>query len=157
MDTIAVGFNVFALLGLASASPNARRKVSRVEAKIALITILTDDVPRLVAFYRDVLGFVAENPRDDMTEFRSEGVRFAVCNRMELVNATHHPSFSESARGQAFELAFPCPTREDVDRAYVEIIAKGAVSVAPPATMPWGQRTAFFADPDGNIHELFAD
>ena len=157
MDAIAVGFNVFALLGLAPASPGAMRKVGRMHAKIALITILTYDVPRLVAFYRDVLGFETENPRDDMTEFVSEGVRFAICNRIELVNATHHPSFSETARGQAFELAFPCPTREDVDRAYTEVIAKGAVPVEPPATMPWGQRTAFFADPDGNIHELFAD
>jgi len=23
--------------------------------------------------------------------------------------------------------------------------------------MPWNQRTAFIADPDGNIHEIFAD
>ncbi len=128
-----------------------------MQAKIALITILTDDVPRLVAFYRDVLGFATENPQDDMTEFVSEGVRFAICNRTELVNATRHPSFSELARGQVFELAFPCPTRDDVDRAYAEITAKGATPVQPPATMPWGQRTAFFADPDGNIHELFAD
>ncbi len=128
-----------------------------MQGKIALITILTDDVPRLVAFYRDVLGFVAENPRDDMTEFVSEGVRFAICNRTELVAVTHHPSFREPARGQAFELAFPLPTRDDVDRAYAEIIANGATPIQSPATMPWGQRTAFFADPDGNIHELFAD
>lgn len=152
-----MGFNVLALLGLEPASTGTMRKVGGMEGKIALITILTDNVPRLVAFYRDVLGFVAENPRDDYTEFRSEGVRFAVCNRMELANATHDPRFSEPARGQAFELAFPLPTPDDVDRAYMEITGKGAIPVQPPATMPWGQRTAFFADPDGNIHELFAD
>lgn len=38
-----------------------------------------------------------------------------------------------------------------------ELLANGAVAVQPPDDMPWGQRTAFFADPDGNIHELFAD
>ncbi len=157
MDAVAVSFNVLALLGLEPASTGAMRKVGSMKAKIALITILTDDVPRLVTFYRDVLGFVAENPRDDMTEFVSEDVRFAVCNRAELVEATHHPSFSEPPRGQAFELAFPLPTRDDVDRAYAEITASGATPIQPPATMPWGQRTAFFADPDGNIHELFAD
>ncbi len=106
-----MGFNVLALLGLEPDFPNITRKVARMKGKIALITILTDDVPQLVAFYRDVLGFEAENPRDDMTEFVSEGVRFAVCNRTELVDATHHPSFSEPSRGQAFELAFPLPTR----------------------------------------------
>lgn len=152
-----VGFNVLALLGLEPLSTGVAGKVGRMQGKIALITILTDDVPRLVAFYRDVLGFAVENPRDDNTEFVSEGVRFAVCNRKELANATHDPRFSEPARGQAFELAFPLPTREDVDRAYAEITMNGAIPVQPPATMPWGQRTAFFADPDGNIHELFAD
>ena len=40
---------------------------------------------------------------------------------------------------------------------YAEIVARGAVPIHSPADMPWGQRTAMFADPDGNIHELFAD
>ncbi len=78
------GFNVLALFGIEPASAITRRKVGRMQGKIALVTILTDDVPRLVAFYRDVLGFAAENPRDDMTEFVSEGVRFAVCNRLRI-------------------------------------------------------------------------
>ena len=128
-----------------------------MQTKIALITILTDDAPRLVAFYRDVLGFAIEHPADDYNEFVSEGVRFSVCARTVMADATAHPSFREPTRGQSFELAFPLPTREDVDRAYQEITAKGATPICPPATMPWGQRTAFFADPDGNIHELFAD
>src|SRR5437764_5505893 len=115
MAAMEVGFNVLALLGVEPAPTGILRKVGGMHAKIALITILTDDVPRLVAFYRDVLGFAVENPMDDYTEFISEGVRFAVCNRTELVNATHDPRFSEPARGQSFELAFPLPTPEEVD------------------------------------------
>jgi lactoylglutathione lyase len=45
----------------------------------------------------------------------------------------------------------------DVESIYSEIIKKGAVPIKEPSDMPWGQRTAFFADPDGNVHELFAD
>jgi lactoylglutathione lyase len=157
VSAVQTDFNVLALFGLGPLSTGTPGKVDRMQGKIALVTILTDDVPRLVAFYRDVLGFAVENPMDDYTEFVSEGVRFAVCNRTELVNATHHPRFSEPVHGQAFELAFPLPTQDDVDRAYAEITANGATPIQPPATMPWGQRTAFFADPDGNIHELFAD
>jgi lactoylglutathione lyase len=155
--TVEAGFNLMSLFGLQPASTGTLRKVGGMQARIALITILTDDVPRLVTFYRDVLGFGVENPMDDYTEFVSEGVRFAVCDRKVLANTTHDPRFSESARGQAFELAFPLPTPQDVDRAYTEITMSGAIPVQPPMTMPWGQRTAFFADPDGNIHELFAD
>ena len=68
-----------------------------------------------------------------------------------------HYSFREDKKGQSFELAFPLDSFEEVDKAYDELISKGATPIASPANMPWGQRTAFFADPDGNIHELFAD
>ena len=90
-------------------------------------------------------------------EFVHEGVRFAICARSVMSNATRHPSFKLPGSGQAFELAFPLDTPEAVDRAYAEIVAGGAAPVAGPAVMPWGQRTAFFADPEGNIHELFAN
>ena len=31
------------------------------------------------------------------------------------------------------------------------------LKIKPPATMPWGARAAFIADPDGNIIEVFTD
>lgn len=90
-------------------------------------------------------------------EFKSEGVRFSVCARSIMKEGTGHPAYSENRSGQSFELAFPLETPAEVDQTYMEVIAHGATPVKGPANMPWGQRTAFFADPDGNIHELFAD
>jgi lactoylglutathione lyase len=131
------------------------------QPKIALITILTDNIGPLVRFYRDALGFRPRGEIDEAnlsyTELESEGVRFAVCPRSVMAQFTMHASFSESTRGQAFELAFPCESPAEVDTAYAAIVAQGATPVQSPANMPWGQRSAFFADPDGNIHELFAD
>ena len=37
------------------------------------------------------------------------------------------------------------------------LICKGAASVHEPQDMPWNQRTALFADPNGNIHEIFVE
>ena len=125
--------------------------------QIALITILTDDVPRLAAFYRDVLRFEVRTDQGGYVEFHNNGVRFAVCARSILRDATAHASYVEAHRGQCFELAFPCETPADVDRAYVNLVAHGAAPIHAPADMPWGQRTAMFADPEGNIHEIFAD
>ena len=125
--------------------------------QIALITILTDDVPRLAAFYRDVLRFEVKLDQGDYVEFHNDGVRFAICARSTLHDASGHTSYTETHHGQCFELAFPCAEPAEVDRAYAEIVAQGATPVHAPADMPWGQRTAMFADPDGNIHELFAD
>ncbi len=124
---------------------------------IALITLLTDDVPRLSAFYRDVLGFAVKQDSGSYFEFHSEGVRFAICARSILKDASGHASYDEARRGHAFELAFPCDSPEEVDRAYANLLAKGATAVHTPENMPWNQRTAMFADPDGNIHEIFAD
>jgi lactoylglutathione lyase len=84
------------------------------------------------------------------------GVRFSLCTRRTLAGATHHLSYAEPRRGQSFELAFPLDAPAEVDAAYAELLAKGATPIQGPTDMPWGQRTAFFADPDGNIHELFA-
>jgi len=123
---------------------------------IALITILTDDVPALTRFYGDVLGFTLEHGPGDYVEFRSPGVRFAVCARHVMAEATGHLSYAEPRRGQTVELAFPLPTPAEVDTAYADLVARGATPIGTPADMPWGQRAAFFADPDGNIHELFA-
>lgn len=129
-----------------------------MKPRIDLITILTGDVPRLAAFYRDVLGFTtAQEPQDGYVEFESEGVRFAICRRDVMQEATGHEGYARPAQGHSFELAFPLASAAEVDETYARLVAAGATPVKEPADMPWGQRTAFFADPDGNIHEIFAN
>jgi uncharacterized glyoxalase superfamily protein PhnB len=128
-----------------------------MEAQIALITILTDDVTRLVTFYHTVLGFAIKQDMDQYVEFESPSVRFAICARAVLFSVSQHPSYKQVHSGQAFELAFPLDSPAAVDQRYMEIVLQGATPVQTPMDMPWGQRTAMFADPDGNIHELFCD
>lgn len=64
--------------------------------------------------------------------------------------------FGKEVIGQAFELAFPCEDPNDVDESFTQLIRGGATPIHEPQNMPWNQRTALFADPDGNIHEIFA-
>lgn len=129
-----------------------------MRAKIDLISIVSADLPAMKDFYRDVMGFAVQlELGEDYVEFESEGVRFAITTLQIMSDATGgHPGYSSARQGQFFELAFPCETPEDVDEDYARIVAQGALPVQPPADMPWGQRAAFFADPDGNVHELFA-
>ena len=128
-----------------------------MKPRIDLITIWADDVLPVVAFYRDVMGFKVQLDLEKYVEFESQGVRFAICARSVMVATTDHPSYKEAAKGQAFELAFPLDSLEEVDRVYADIMAKGATPIQSPAKMAWGQYTAFFADPEGNIHELFSE
>ena len=128
-----------------------------MQGKIALITILTDNIPAMLRFYRDVLGFQVKSDQGKYVEFENAGVRFAICSRLIMRSVTGHASYRHSKAGQSFELAFPLDIPEEVDHVYADILAKGATPIKAPATMSWGHRTAFFADPDGNIHELFAE
>jgi len=127
-----------------------------LKARIGLVTILTDDVPSMKGFYMDILGFEVKEDLGNYVEFINEGVRFAVCTRDVMHEGTKHPSYREPSTGQTFELAFPLSSPEEVDRAYEDIVSKGATPVKGPEMMPWGRRTAFFADPEGNIHELYS-
>jgi uncharacterized glyoxalase superfamily protein PhnB len=45
---------------------------------------------------------------------------------------------------------------EDVDQEYARLLALGASIVKPPTTQPWGLRSVWFRDPDGNIVNFFA-
>lgn len=128
-----------------------------MQAKIALITIFTDHVPDMLEFYKNALGFQVLINLGQYVELQNEGVRFAICDRDVMLKATHHESYTRRTNGQAFELAFPCDSPEDVDQTYTYLIDHGAVEIQPPMRTEWGQRTAFFADPEGNIYEIFSE
>lgn len=52
------------------------------------------------------------------------------------------------------ELALDVDSFEEVDLQYQHAIENGATALMEPTTEPWGQRTCFIADPEGNIIEI---
>ncbi len=123
--------------------------------KIALITLWTEKIDVMKRFYHQVMGFFIKVDLGSYVEFENRGVRFALCERQVMRDICD--GFDQKPQGQQFELAFPCDTPEEVDKAYERLIKLGAGSVCPPKNMEWGQRTALFSDPDGNIHEVFSE
>lgn len=126
-----------------------------MKAQINLITIWTDNIAKMKEFYTQVLGFKIKDDLGGYIEFENEGVRFALCSRDVMYQ--YSSEYRKESFGQRFELAFPCENPNDVDESFNRLIAKGATPIHEPQDMPWNQRTALFADPDGNIHEVFAE
>jgi len=124
--------------------------------RIGLITIITGTLPEMKRFYSEVLDFECIEDLGNYVEFRNHGVRFALTTPEVMYEGTEHPTYREERKGQHFELAFPLPSQEAVGKAYDEITGKGATAIKAPEMMPWGRMTGFFADPDGNIHELYS-
>lgn len=122
------------------------------------VTVLADDVAALAAFYERALGWDVQVREDTYVAFGGQGIRFAIFSRSLLGEVTEaHPSYGVPFTGQAFELNLLCDSPDEVDRRYDEIIAAGGTPVGRPVARPWGKYTGFFADPEGNIHSLFAD
>ncbi len=122
------------------------------------ITVLADDVAALADFYENALGWEVAVREEAYVAFAGQGIRFAIFSRPLMSgNTDEHPAYAMPFTGQAFELNLQCDSPEEVDRRYKELLVAGATPTGRPALREWGQYTGFFADPEGNIHSLFAD
>lgn len=122
------------------------------------ITVLADDVPTLAKFYREALGMEPTVEEAHYVAFSGNALRFAIFSRAQMgPNTNDHPDYRRPFSGQAFELNFQCAGAAEVAARFVHVCAYGGTAVAPPKEMSWGHFTGFFADPEGNIHSLFAD
>ncbi len=82
-----------------------------MEGVVELVTILTDDIEPMRAFYSDALGFEVIEDLGNYVEFRNPGVRFAICTREVMYEATGHESYREEMGSHAFELPSQWVTR----------------------------------------------
>jgi uncharacterized glyoxalase superfamily protein PhnB len=53
-----------------------------------------------------------------------------------------------------FEIALSVSNYAAVDSVFENVVKLGAKEVMPPTTEPWGQRTCYVADPEGNLIEI---
>ncbi len=53
-----------------------------------------------------------------------------------------------------YEIALSVENYAAVDKAYETVVKGGAQSILEPTTEPWGQRTCYVADPEGNLIEI---
>ena len=56
----------------------------------------------------------------------------------------------------SLQLAFRVAPRE-VDACAATLAERGVAIISGPTDQPWGHRTLFFRDPDGNVLEIYAD
>ncbi len=111
------------------------------------------DLRRSVEFYRDLLGLEVEYEAEGYVAFRVEGpVIFALFARErvpELIGVEEsHPSPKDRHEG---EIAF---VTNDVDALHAQLLDNGVESLCQPTDRPWGERTAYFKDPDGYLIEI---
>ena len=123
--------------------------------KLDGIGLFVKDMPKMIKFYRDVLGFEIKEDENAVNVYLiKDGTLFMLYERKNFEKMTNRKyEYIEGYNGH-FEIALYVDTFEEVDKIYNEVINKGAKSVLEPVTEPWGQRTCYIADPEGNLIEI---
>ncbi len=123
--------------------------------RLDMVGIFVNDLGRMVAFYRDVLGFETDwDGKGHFAEFKNEGVRFSMYERAQLPKLLGEtPAYPNGLNG-TFELAIDLPASPDVDREFERFVHAGARPVYAPRDEPWGMRSSMIADPEGNLIEI---
>ncbi len=117
--------------------------------------LMVNNMAEMIRFYRDVLGFEIKEGEDTSNVYLvKDGTLFLLYGRNDFEKMTSRKYEYVKGLNGHFEIALYVDTFEDVDKAYEDAIAKGAVSVLEPETEPWGQRTCYIADPEGNLVEI---
>ncbi len=126
-----------------------------MNTRIDMVGIFVNDLHKMVAFYRDALGFRIDwDGNGPYAEFINEGVRFSMYERSQLPALLGQtPGYPTGLNG-TFELAVDLPVSADVDREFARVVAAGGRPVYAPRLEPWGMYSSMIADPEGNLIEI---
>lgn len=117
--------------------------------------LFVNDMAAMIRFYRDVLGFEIRESEDTSNVYLvKDGTLFLLYGRKDFEDMTSRKyEYVKGLNGHT-EIALYVDTFEEVDKEFNAAVSKGAVPVLEPTTEPWGQRTCYIADPEGNLIEI---
>ncbi|MCF2517093.1 VOC family protein [Dyadobacter sp. CY351] len=120
--------------------------------KFASIRIITADIQPLIAFYEQITGLSIIQHTADFAELHTSSIVLAIgsTRTLELFGGSH---LAVPTSNQSVILEFLV---DDVDAEYHRLAdLLGDDIVQKPTTMPWGNRSMLFRDPDGNLVNFF--
>lgn len=117
--------------------------------------LFVNDMATMIRFYRDVLGFEIKESEDAVNVYLiKDGTLFMLYERKNFEGMTSRKYEYVNGLNGHFEIALYVDTFEEVDKRFADAVSKGATPVLAPTTEPWGQRTCYIADPEGNLIEI---
>jgi predicted enzyme related to lactoylglutathione lyase len=114
------------------------------------IRVITDDVSRLADFYERVTGMPVRWSTPDFAELDTPAGTLAIGSTRTV--ALFGAGSARPADNHSAIIEFLV---DDVDAEYERIKQVATEFVNEPITMPWGNRSLLFRDPDGNLVNFF--
>lgn len=116
------------------------------------IRIITDDVKKLFKFYEQVTGLPAIQYTDDFAELQTPSATLAIgsTRTLQLFGGNE---VAKAAQNRTAIIEF---ISKNVDEDYARLAGfLQPYLVQKPTTMPWGNQSLLFRDPDGNLVNFF--
>jgi catechol 2,3-dioxygenase-like lactoylglutathione lyase family enzyme len=113
--------------------------------------LITGNVRQLAEFYELVLGVKAKWSGEDYAEFHTGVGVLALFSFSAQEN--YIPNATEPGKNQSLILEFRVT---NVDQEYARLQPLVKIWVKPPSTQPWGTRSVYFRDPDGNLVDFYS-
>jgi catechol 2,3-dioxygenase-like lactoylglutathione lyase family enzyme len=117
--------------------------------------LFVDDMAKMIRFYRDVLGFEIKEAEDSSNVYLvKDGTLFLLYGRSDFEKMTGRSYEYIKGLNGHFEIALYVDAFDEVDAVFRKAVENGATAVMEPELEPWGQRTCYIADPEGNLIEI---
>jgi catechol 2,3-dioxygenase-like lactoylglutathione lyase family enzyme len=122
-----------------------------IPARVSVITLGARDIGRLRDFYR-ALGWTAAIELEDFVAFETAGSVLTIYRLDSLTRDARVPAADES--GARLSLGINVDRADQVDETIAGVRDAGGRVTHDPVDMEWGGRSAYFADPEGNLWEV---
>jgi catechol 2,3-dioxygenase-like lactoylglutathione lyase family enzyme len=114
------------------------------------IRIITEDVQRLTGFYEQATGQQASWGNENFAEIATAAGTLAIASTRTV--PVFAPGAARAADNHSIIIEFLV---DDVDAVHQQLTGFVEEFVNQPTTMPWGNRSFLFRDPDGNLVNFF--
>jgi catechol 2,3-dioxygenase-like lactoylglutathione lyase family enzyme len=114
--------------------------------------LITGNIRQLVEFYEPVLGLKAVWSSNDYAAFHTSVGVLAFFS--SSAQEKYIPGVTAPGQNRSVILEFRVP---DVDHEYARLQSLVKAWVKPPTTQPWGTRSVYFRDPDGNLVDFYSE
>jgi len=127
--------------------------MTAIPARLSIVTLGARDMAVLRPFYRGLGWPELPDGDDTWTGFLLGGVLLALFPVDDLT-AEAAPGDATPTGWSGVTLACAVDARDAVDRTFTAAVEAGATPIAAATDRPWGGRSAFVADPEGNRWEI---
>ncbi|KFF11348.1 glyoxalase [Chryseobacterium soli] len=118
--------------------------------KLTSLRIITKDIQQSVAFYEKAIGLTAQWYTEDFAELSANSITLAIGSTCTMKMFGENLTASTGSKNSIIEFLVA-----NVDDEYERIKEITTDIIQQPTTMPWGNRSLLFCDPDGNLINFF--